>query len=234
MRISDWSSDVCSSDLLRGRNYMYSMARRDYEHAIRMFEQAIGVDSKFALAYAGMADAYSHLYRYVEATPENAGKADRASEQAVVLDRDSAEAHASRGMALFISEHYDDARREFETAIALNPNLFEAWYYYGLASSSQGDFEKAASLYTRASEVNPADFPVPMFLAPTYSSLGRQREEMKVRLGALGTIERHLKLNPDDTRALYFGAQNIVRVGDPRQATHTAQSALRPDQKEPN
>src|SRR3546814_11854319 len=106
-----------------------------------------------------MADAYSHLYRYVEATPENAGKADRASEQAVVLDRDSAEAHASRGMA----------------------------------SSSQGDFEKAASLYTRASEVNPADFQVPLFLAQTYSSLGRKREEMKVRLGALGTLERHLK-----------------------------------------
>src|SRR3546814_17594190 len=129
-----------------------------------------------------MADAYSHLYRYVEATPENAGKADRASEQAVVLDRDSAEAHASRGMALFISEHYDDARREFETAIALNPNLFEAWYYYGLASSSQGDFEKAASLYTRASEVNPADFQVPLFLAPTYSSLGRTREEDRNRV----------------------------------------------------
>src|SRR3546814_9825197 len=72
---------------LRGRNYMYSMARRDYEHAIRMFEQAIGVDSKFALAYAGMADAYSHLYRYVEATPEHAGKADRASAQAGVLDQ---------------------------------------------------------------------------------------------------------------------------------------------------
>src|SRR3546814_7173325 len=177
---------------------MYLMACRDYVHVVRMCEQAIGVDSKFALAYAGMADAYSHLYRDVEATPENAGKADRASEQAVVLDRDSAEAHASRGMALFISEHYDDARHEFETAIALNPNLFEAWYYYGLASSSQGDFEKAASLYTRASEVNPADFQVPLFLAQTYSSLGRKREEMKVRLGALGHIERHLKPNPHD------------------------------------
>src|SRR3546814_6285219 len=115
-----------------------------------------------------MADAYSHLYRYVEATPENAGKADRASEQAVVLDRDSAEALASRGMALFISEHYDDARREVETAIALNPTLLESWYYYGLASPSQGDFEKAESLYTRASEVNPADFQVRQFLAQTY------------------------------------------------------------------
>src|SRR3546814_11869262 len=123
-------------------------------------------------------------------------------------------------MALFISEHYDDARREFETAIALNPNLFEAWYYYGLASSSQGAFEKAASLYTRASEVNPADFQVPLFLAPTYSSLGRKREEMELRLVSLGPIQRHRKPNPHDTRTLYCGSQNPVRVGDPPKATH--------------
>ena len=189
---------------LRGRSYMYSMARRDYEHAIRMFEQAIALDSKYALAYAGLADAYSHMYRYVEATPDNVEKANRASEQAVVLDRDSAEAHASRGMALFISERYDEAEREFETAIARNPNLFEAWYYYGLATSSQGRVERAAELYTKASEVNPADFQVPMFLAMAYATLGRKQDEMRVRLGALGTLERHLKLNPHDTRAIYF------------------------------
>src|SRR3546814_21010282 len=118
-------------------------------------------------------------------------------------------------MALFISEHYDDARREFETAIALNPNLFEACYYYGLASSSLGDFEKAASLYTRASEVNPADFQVPLFLAQTYSSLGRTREALKVRLGALGTIARPLPLTPHDTHAQYFGPQTIVPIGRP-------------------
>src|SRR3546814_16559363 len=92
---------------------MYSMARRDYDHAIRMFVQSIGVDSKFALAYAGMADAYSHLSRHVEATPANAGQADRASEQAVVLDRDSAEPLESHAMALFTSEHHIDARRAF-------------------------------------------------------------------------------------------------------------------------
>src|SRR3546814_1288507 len=84
-----------------------------------------------------------------------------------------------------------------------------------------------------ASEVNPADFQVPLFLAQTYSSLGRKREEMKVRLGALGTIERHLKLNPHDTRALYFGAQNLVRVGDTAKAIELAERALRQDQNEP-
>jgi adenylate cyclase len=218
---------------LRGRNYMYSMARRDYEHAIRMFEQAIGVDSKYALAYAGMADAYSHLYRYAEATPENVERANRASEQAVVLDRDSAEAHASRGLALFISERYDDAEHEFDAAVRLNPNLFEAWHYYGLACSSQGNFEKAARLYVKASEVNPADFQVPLFLAQTYASLGRKQDEMKVRLGALGTVERHLRLNPHDTRALYLGAQNLYRVGEKDKAIVLAEQALKQDQNEP-
>jgi adenylate cyclase len=218
---------------LRGRNYMYSMARRDYEHAIRMFEQAITLDSKYALAYAGLADAYSHMYRYVEATAENVEKANRASEQAVVLDRDSAEAHASRGLALFISERYDEAEAEFEIAIARNPNLFEAWYYYGLASSSQGRIEKAAELYTRAAEVNPADFQVPMFLAMAYASLNRKQDEMRVRLGALGTLERHLKLNPHDTRAIYFAAQNLYRVGERDKATALAEQAMKQGLNEP-
>jgi len=218
---------------LRGRRYMYSMARRDYELAIRMFEQAIGVDSKYALAYAGVADAYSHMYRYVEATPEIVEKANRASEQAVVLDPDSAEARASRGLALFISERYEEAEREFEAAVALNPNLFDAWYYYGLASSSQGKIEKAATMYAKASEVNPEDFQVPMFLAMAYASLGRKQDEMRVRLGALGTLERHLKLNPHDTRAIYFAAQNLYRVGEKAKAIALADEAMKQGMNEP-
>jgi adenylate cyclase len=218
---------------LRGRSYMYSMARRDYEHAIRMFEQAIGVDSKYALAYAGMADAYSNLYRYADATTENVERANRASDQAVTLDPESAEAHASRGLALLISEKYDAAEASFQTAIAKNPNLFDAWHYYGLASSSRGDYEKAAQMYARAAEVNPDDFQVPMFLAQTLASLGRKQEEMRVRLGALGTLERHIKLNPHDTRALYFAAQNLYRVGERDKAVAMAEQALKQAQDEP-
>lgn len=123
---------------------MYSMARRDYEHAIGMFEQAIKLDSKYALAYAGMADAYSHMFRYVEATPENVEKASRASEQAVVRDRDSAEAHASRGMALFISERYDEAQAEFETSIA--PVLYNVACIY----TSMREHERALDLLEQA------------------------------------------------------------------------------------
>ncbi|HJR10845.1 MAG TPA: tetratricopeptide repeat protein [Rhodanobacteraceae bacterium] len=218
---------------LRGRSYMYSMARRDYEHAIRMYEQAIAVDSKYALAYAGMADAYSMLYRYAEASAENATRANRASEQALALDADSAEAHASRGLALFISENYADAQQEFDAAISLNANLFEAYYYYGLACSSAGDYEKAARLYHKAMEVNPADYQAPVFLAQAYASLGEKQDEMKTRLGLLNTVERHLKLNPHDTRALQIGANNLYQVGEKQKALAMAEQALVQGRDEP-
>ena len=218
---------------LRGRNYMYSMARRDYEHAIRMFDQAISLDSKYALAYAGKADAYSQMYRYIEASREHLDQANRASEQAIALDPDSAEARASRGLALCISERYDEAEQEFETATALNPNLFEAWFYHALACSSQGHFDQAIELYERAAEVNPADYQAPMFLAQGYASMGKKQEEMKVRLSALNTIEKHLQLNPHDTRALYLGANNLCRIGDQKRARDLAERALKQDQDEP-
>lgn len=218
---------------LRGRKYMYSMARHDYAHAIRMFEQAIKIDSKYALAYAGMADAYSQMYRYIEASPQSLQHAVRASEQAVALDPDSAEAHAARGLALVISELYDDADREFQSAIALNPHLFEAWFYYGLACTSQAKYEKATELYLKASEINPADYQSVVFLAQAYASLGRKQDEMRIRLSMLGTLERHIRLNPHDTRALYIGAQQFWHVGEHRRASELTEQALGQGQDEP-
>ena len=218
---------------LRGRSFMYTMTRRDYEHAIRMFQQAIDVDAKFALAYAGIADAYSHLFRYADASKENVRKSVEASEKAIALDPDVAEAHASRGLSLFISGKFNEAKAEFEFAIKLNPNLFDAYYYYGLACSSNSDFETAEKMFRKAIEVNPADYQAPMFLAQAYTSLGRKHDEMRVRLSALDTIQRHLEMNPHDTRALYFGAQNLCLVGENEKGMELAERALGQDQDEP-
>ncbi len=218
---------------LRGRSYMYTMTRRDYEYAIRMFRQAINLDAKYALAYAGLADAYSHLYRYADATRENAEKAQENSEKAIALDPDCAEARASRGLAMFINEAYSQAEQEFTKSIELNPNLFEAYYYFGLAYSSQGEFEKAANMYTKAMMVNPADYQSPVFLAQAYASLGRRHEEMKARLSSLDLIQRHLEMNPHDTRALYVGANQLCNVGELDKGLELAERALGQDEKEP-
>jgi adenylate cyclase len=228
------TSDAKAYDYyLRGRSYMYSMTRRDYDHAISMFQQAIELDAKYALAYAGLADAYSHMYRYADGSRKNAEEAKTASEKAIALDPDSGEARASRGLALFINEEYAEAQNEFQKAIDLNPNLFEAYYYFGLALTSQGDFEKAVDMYVKAMEVNPADYQSPVFLAQAYASLGRRHDEMKARLASLDLIQRHLEMNPHDTRALYVGANQLCNVGEQDKGLELAERALEQDDKEP-
>src|SRR3546814_8011298 len=76
-----------------------------------------------------IADAYSFLFRYSKALPENIAQAERASLRAVKLDPDSAEAHAARGTALTLGGQYPKAEKHFETAMLLNPNLFESYFF---------------------------------------------------------------------------------------------------------
>ena len=218
---------------LRGRSYLYSMTTQDYEHAIQMFEQAISLDAKFALAYAGMADTYSHLYRYVDATKENIDKSNEASEKAILLDPDAAEPHASRGLSLFISGQFEAAKVEFEQSIERNPQLFDAYFFYGWACSSNADFITAEKMYLKAIEIDPTDYRSYIFLAQAYNSLGRRHDEMRVRIHALEIIQKHLEMNPHDTRALYSCAQNMCMVGESEKGIEMAERALNQEQDEP-
>src|SRR5262249_32906370 len=138
---------------LRGRQFLYQMRRQSLEFARQMFARAIVMDPSYARAYAGVADCCSFLYMWFEATADNLGEALSASRRAVELDAQSPVAHASLGLAEFLNSNYEAAREEFETAIGLNTELFEAYYFYGRSCFSQGQFEKAAALFLKASEV---------------------------------------------------------------------------------
>jgi len=218
---------------LKGRKYLYAMSSRNFEHAIQMYNRAIELDPNYAIAYAGMADTYSQMFRFVDASPENAARALEASQHAVELDPDSAEAHASRGLSLFINEKYQEAERHFETAGLLNPKLFESYFFYALSCSSQGNYEKAARLFVQASEVNLADYQSPSFLALAYTALGRTEDAQKARRRTIELIEQHLDMNPDDTRALYIGAANLSSLGDAKRAKDWAGRAFEAGRNEP-
>lgn len=218
---------------LRGRRFFYSMTKRNFHHAVRLYNQAIEQDPNYALAYAGIADAHALLFQYGESTPENARMANEASSKAIELDPDSAEAHASYGMALSLNKRHDEAEREFETAIMLNGALFEAHYFYARDCLAQGKFEKAARLFADAVRVNPEDYQSPVFLSQVYFELGRNREGMESALCAAKAVEKHLELHPDDARALYLGAYSHTKVGNEEVARDWANRALDADRNEP-
>ena len=218
---------------LRGRKYLHAMTRIGFLNAINMFEHAIGIDTRYALAYAGLGDAYSLLYRYAEPVQDNLRRAEEASRKAIELDPDAAEAHLSLGMTFFAAGRLDDAAAPFETAMLINPNLFEIYLFYGRACLAAGEYEKAARLFQRARETNPTDYQSPSYLGMVYRSLGRDKLAREVDAEALELIERHVALNPDDHRSLYLGSAMLAALGRREQAIEWAEAAVRARENDP-
>ncbi len=100
--------------------------------------------------------------------------------------------------------------------------------------TSQGEVEKDAAMYLKAMEINPADYQAPIFLAQAYASLGRRQDEMKARLASADVIQGHLEMNPHDTRALMFGANQLCIIGEQEKGLELAERALRQSDNEPN
>jgi len=200
---------------LRGRKYFYEFDRRNWELARQMFERAIKLDPSYALAYAALADCWSFLFMYAGSSERERLLAEEASRKALELDLDLAEAHASRGMVLSLSQNHDQAGEHFEKAIALNGKLYEAYYFYARASVAQGKYLKAARLYEQAIEVRPEDFQAPLLLPQVYRSLGRPDDVARAYREGVDKARRHLELNPDDVRALYLCGGALVESGSP-------------------
>ncbi len=191
-----------------------------------MFGRAIEIDPDFALAYAGMADCSSFLYMWWDPSEANLEQAVAASQKALALAPNMAEAHASRGLALTLSKRHDEAQQEYETAIRLEPRLFEAHYFQARAYFQEGHYEAAAKAFEWAAAVRPEDFQTPSLVALAYDAMGLKTESEAARRRAVQIIEQHLDLNPDDARALYLGAIDLCYLGDRERSRDWADRAL--------
>ena len=142
---------------LRGRFYWNKGAREDLEKARQYFEQALEKDPRYAPAYAGLADYYSVLPFYTNARPDDVfPKAKKAVTKALEFDSSLAEAH---GTQAYILTYYDwdwaAAEREFQQALALNPNDATLHHRYSRYLSSLGRVEEALGEIERARLLDP-------------------------------------------------------------------------------
>src|SRR5690606_39680880 len=84
-----------------------------------------------------------------------------------------AERHLPLGITSHAAGRHGDGAAQFETAMLINPNLFEIYLFYGRACLADGKYDKAARLFQRARETNPTDYQAPSYLGMVYRSLGR-------------------------------------------------------------
>ena len=210
---------------LRGREFFHKGQHKSIWYASEMFTHAIEKDSNYALAYAGLADCYSYLFMYFDNKEENIQQSMVASTKAIELDPELAEAHTARGLAVSLRMQYKEAEEEFDRAMELNPNLFETFYFYARTCRQQGNIEKAAILFEKAHEIRPGDYQVPVFLASAYKQLNLPNKVTAKAHLAVELIEKHLRLNPDDARALYLGGGVLIALGKKDQAISWAERA---------
>ncbi len=218
---------------LRGRQYFHQLRRKSLEYARQMFNKAIEIDGDYARAYAGVADSCSMLYTYFDARDFNLRQADIASNKALELEPDLAEAHVARGLVVSLSKRFDEAEKEFEIAMKLDPKLFEAPYWYARALLSAGRAEEAVKMFERATVLRPEEFQAANFLAQAYDTLGMEAERETALRRAMKLMEERLELNPDDARACNLLSTKYAKLGDPERAVQFAERSLGIDPDDP-
>ncbi len=208
---------------LRGR---YFFERGEGNHARQMFEKAIELDPEFALAWAGAADSHVWMYMWGGGTPENLEKADEFSRKALELAPETAEAHASHGYVLSMNSQYAEAENEYRSAIDLNPQLFESYYYFGRSSFAQGKFREAADMFAKAMAIRPDDVGAATMRSSALGSVGTPEEILEAARDGLKVTEKYLTLNPDDALAWSRGALELTVAGSVDQGLEWAERAF--------
>jgi adenylate cyclase len=143
---------------LKGRFFWNKRTGADLRKSIEYFNQAIAKDPNFALAYVGLADSYLLLQPYGAASPsESFPQAGAAARKALELDDTLAEAHTSLGQfLLFYDLDFAGSTREFERALALDPNYATAHHWDGGGPLlALGQFDRASTEGKRAVELDP-------------------------------------------------------------------------------
>ncbi len=143
---------------MQGRSYINRQTREDLLEAIRYCEKAIEEDRNYALAYAGLADAYDNLgVRGYIAPIEGRRKAEEAARKALALDENLAEAHGALGLTyiLFAPSNFALGDRELRHAIELSPSLAVAHLYLGVSLARQGRLDESLEELPKARELDP-------------------------------------------------------------------------------
>ena len=143
--------------------------------SIDLFQQATEKDPNFALAYAGLADAYNLAAAIEMFSPrESSPEAKAAATKALILDPRLGEAHAALAL---VKSHYEydfpAAQAEFLKAIAFNPNYPNARLFYaGAYLTPWGRHGEAIAEVKKALEIDPLSLPLHNLMGNTYKWAG--------------------------------------------------------------
>jgi non-specific serine/threonine protein kinase len=203
---------------LRGKRYARRQTRQDLEFALQMFENAVGIDPSFALAYAASANACAMFYCnfsrdevWVERARETSGKA-------VALRWDLPEVQVSQAWVLYAAALHDEAVRMLKKAIERKRDCEGAHYLLCRALFAAGRYQEVLDVAESAIEASGEDYNVYVPILNCLGAMGKAEAERNMHQRRAAALENHLKQVPEDARARILLGSSYAYLGRPDDA----------------
>ena len=207
---------------LKGRYYFNLRTGDALNKSIASFQQAIARDSRYALAYSGLADAYAMLgFRGAFPSKDALSRAKTAALRAIELDETLTEPHASLA---FIAETHEwdwaTAEREYKRALELNPSDARTHNWYAGYLMYVGRFDDGISEARCARDLDPLSLPINNALAGRLLAGSRYDEALK-------QVQKTLELDAHFAPAHQTLGWVYLHSGKQEEAIREFQNALR-------
>lgn len=210
---------------LKGRNYYYQYKSDENDMAIEQFKQAIRLDPKFSLAWAGLGDAYNQRYGRFARGAQWIDSAVYASKKSIQLDSTVSEGYKSLASAYYYLTRYDSSKKLMEKAVQLNPNNVAAVGNLGTSYFMDGELLEALRWQKKSAGLNPKNF-IPYQIAGWIYRLLGDYDNAEIWL------EKSLQLKPEyDTYELL--AYVFVCQGRKKEALDLIPLVLKLDEDDP-
>lgn len=221
-QISRQTTSDAEAQLLyfKGRYYFFKETPEDVLRARGLFQQAIDRDPTFALAYGGLGDSYDWMATEgFQPLDEVARQAIAAKSKANELNDSLAEIHSSIGALEFLQWNWAKAELEFQKALQINPNYFEAHRLYSIYLRTMRRFPEAIQHAKLGDELNPLLMPAKSHLALTYYYAGQFE-------AAAEQYRLILKDHPEAASAHAGLSAVLLKMGKEKEAVQELQRAL--------
>ena len=149
-----------------------------------------------------------------------------AAERAIELDGNLAEAHAARARVLGHHDRFDDALREIELALRLDPESYEVNAAAGRLHYLMRRFDKAIIHFEKATTIVETDYMQAGMLVSCYHAIGDKEGARRAARRALERCEKIVAMEPDNGSALGFAVGALAALGEAERAKEWAERAL--------
>jgi len=198
---------------LLGRYELNKFTEAGFTNAVTHFKRAMAMDSSFALATAGLAEAYNMLGYWNYLPPKEAfPEAKTAALQALKLNPRLAEAHTALAFVYYEFEWlFEEADHEFSEAVRLNPASATARLWFAEFLGAMARYPEADAQFESARKLDPLSVRISFDLAVEFWCK-RQFDRAEEQL------QRTLSMDPGNSLAYDFLGQVLWKINKPAEA----------------